>query len=64
MARGPENKIFTRERVGTAVQGGGIIAGVLGLLRLNPVLAVVGGAVWLGGKWYKNTGKNAQYAYA
>jgi uncharacterized membrane protein len=62
MARGPENKILTRERVGSAVQVGGVIGGLIGLLKFDPVLAVVGAAVWLGGKWYKNTGQNARYA--
>lgn len=62
MARGPENRTFAREVTGTVVQLSGVIGGLVGLLRFDPVLAIVGGAVWLGGAWIRNTGKKEQYA--
>lgn len=62
MARGPENRTFAREVTGTVVQLSGVIGGLVGLLRFDPVLAIVGCAVWFGGAWIRNTGKKGQYA--
>ena len=53
----PELQPTTKERVGTVVKYSGIVGGLVGLLSLNPVLAIVGAGAWLGGKWIENTGK-------
>jgi hypothetical protein len=51
------NTIVNKENVGTAMEWGGVIGGLIYLLRLNVVGAAVGGLVYVGGKWVKNSGK-------
>lgn len=52
-----ENKGRTRRIVGTAAEYGGAAIGVLELISLNLGGALVGGAIWLIGRWTRYYGQ-------
>ena len=54
---GSKEGLVNRKNVGTALEWGGGIYGIVELIRLDVGQAFVGGVIYLLGKWLKNSGE-------
>jgi hypothetical protein len=49
--------IFNRENIGTGIEIGGVVVGLIGLLRFNFWETALGGVIFYGGHKLKESGK-------